>query len=196
MSLRNAAIAAVSLLCAQAAHAEVPAFKPGDLELNFAGGLSRQSTEARLEVAGPDLELADEDATVLSLTVNPGYFVTKGNEVGVIAGLRWIDSDSVDSNWDALGGVSYTYNLNLPGSTIVPTFGALARTVLFDAVTDYTYGVNAGVRVLANESISVNWQLYYEYEYAEDVFSGFGNVVEEDTVIGVRVGFSWIVRRG
>ena len=67
------------------------------------------------------------------------------------------------------------------------------RTILFDGISDYTYGVNAGVRMLANDAISVNSQLYYEYTRAEDQSGGL-DLLEEDTAIGIRLGFSWILR--
>ncbi|MGH8442056.1 MAG: hypothetical protein ACRETF_04035 [Nevskiaceae bacterium] len=186
-------MAAGFALFAQGALAELP-FKAGDRELTFEGSLREASVEARLEFdGGGSLAVSDDETRSLLTTGTFGYFLTDRHEVGVIAGVLWFDSDQ-GSDFDALAGLSYDFHWAKEGSAIVPVAGALVRTVMFDAIADYTYGVSGGFRVLAAHDISVNARLYYEYTRAEDAaFPGAELIVEQDDV-GVRLGFSWMLR--
>lgn len=189
-------VATTLALFAHSVAASDSPIKPGNRELTFSGSLSRVSAEIAFEPAsGGSLRLADDDVTALVVTANYGYFVTDKHEVGVIGGVRWID-DSNGSESDALGGLTYDLNFPRPDSQVVPVIGVMAQTVLFDGHSDYRYGVSAGLRVFANDAISVNSRLFFErskVELEDPNFAG-GTLVGEVEELGVRIGFSWVLR--
>ena len=181
--------AAGCLLFAQNALAELP-FKAGDNELTFEGSLNKTSVVVEDENG---FVFVDEDATQLIATGTYGIFLNQQLMLGFIAGARFVDFSAGDSESDALGGLSFDINLPTEGSTVVPVFGVLARTVLFDGLADYTVGVNGGVRVLSGGDVSVNIRAYYERTEEEEDFGGTGFTSTVDDY-GVRVGFSWLLR--
>lgn len=180
---------ALALLCAGSGWAQELPFKAGDRELTFEGALQSYSYSAK---AFDSLVVAADEGTQLVVTGTYGYFLDERNELGVTTGVRWLDSDN-GSRSDALAGLSYDYHFPRSGSTMVPVVGALARTVMFDAIDDYTWGLNAGVRLLTGADISVNMRAYYERFRSEDDVFGTELVIHEDD-IGVRLGFSWLLR--
>ena len=181
--------AAGCLLFAQGALADLP-LKAGDAEITFSGGLSKTSVLIEDENG---FVLLDEDATQLIATGTYGIFLTPQLMLGVIAGAQWVDYSDGDSESDALGGLAFDVNLPMEGSPVVPVFGVLARTVLFDGESDYTAGVSGGVRLLMATDISVNIRAYFERtEQKEDFFGTDFTLTEDD--YGVRFGFTWLLR--
>jgi len=177
------------LLFAQGALAELP-FKAGDNEITFSGSLSKTSVVIEDDSG---FTLVDEDATQLIATGTYGIFLNEQMMLGIIAGARYVDPSSGDSESDALGGLAFDFNVPTDGSTVVPVVGVLARTVLFDGESDYTAGVNGGVRLLMATDISVNVRAYFERtEQKEDFFGTEFTLTQDD--YGVRVGFTWLLR--
>ena len=189
MSRITRSLAAVGcLLFAQNALAELP-FKAGDNEITFEGSLNKTSVVIEDDSG---FVYVDEDATQLVATGTYGIFLSPQLMLGIIAGARFVDYSDADTESDALGGLSFDINLPTEGGTVVPVFGVLARTVLFDGFADYTAGVNGGVRVLSG-NVSVNVRAYYERTVQEEDFGGVGFTFTEDDY-GVRAGFSWLLR--
>jgi hypothetical protein len=184
---KNARVLAAAgcLLFAQNALADLP-FKAGDNEITFDGSLSK--TKSRIDRAGT---LNDGDATVLVATGTYGIFLNEQMMLGIIAGVGYFDYSGVDDSYtDALGGLAFDVNFPTDGSPVVPVVGVLARTVLFDSESDYTVGVNGGVRLLVATDISVNVRAYFERtERQED---NLDDTFTAETY-GVRVGFTWLL---
>lgn len=189
MSRKSSWLAAAGCaLFAQGALADLP-FKAGDREVTFSGTLSRSS----LEIEGAGLTLVEDDATQLVVTGTYGYFLNENMMVGVTTGVRWLDSDSGGAESDALGGLNFDYHFPIEGSAIVPVVGVLGRTVLFDGLSDRTLGINGGVRLLMGRDISVNVRVFFERSEEEEDFGGINFTLTQDDV-GVRTGFTWILR--
>ena len=190
---RQAALAAALMVFGSLAGAQELPFKNGDAEIGFFAQVNQESYEAEADVSGPNPELADEDSTTFTVTGNYGYFLTAQHELIVTGGVSWIKTDDDDESFGRVG-VGYDFNVPSAGSPIVPVIGAAAQTTVFGDIEGYTYGVSGGVRVLVGEAISINTRVYAEHTHREQD-SGIGfDVLEDFDDIGIRCGFSWILR--
>ena len=175
----RACAAAVLAAVAPLASAEEPLLKAGDKELEFAGSLTRSTTEA----FG-----AEMDATILSLSFRGGHFVSDRTEVGLVGIVLRSDVDGVDAFTFGQAGPFVDLHFPSPGSRMVPVAGVAAR-VVFGDFSGNAIEASGGVRVFSSDDVSVNTRVFYEIQDLED-----GGIDQETETLGVRIGFSWILR--